>query len=139
MLRDDRPETRGDPSPGNVGESAGLRVAVHLRDRILAEEILRLWNTTQHHRRAFIALTAPYRMWIVNAEHNLLINAIERCNVRYAKDVRRSHIRKTRIEITAHQKTVLRARCVAWAEPPVRFCTGHRDAGFDRRVVGYQV
>src|ERR671921_609776 len=38
----------------------------------------RLWNSTQHYRRAFVQLSGPSRMWVVNAEHRLLIDAIFR-------------------------------------------------------------
>ena len=40
--------------------------------------VARLWNTTQHYRRAFVTLSGPGRMWVVNAEHRLLLDAVER-------------------------------------------------------------
>ena len=37
--------------------------------------VTRLWNSTQHYRRAFVALGGQARMWVVNAEHRLLLDA----------------------------------------------------------------
>ena len=44
----------------------------------LTSMVTRLWNSTQHYRRTFMALSGPSRMWVVNAEHRLLLDAIER-------------------------------------------------------------
>ena len=68
----------------------------------LSSYVVRLWNTTQHYRRAFIALSGPERMWIVNAEHQLLLDAIVRRDVVDAGNILRGHIRRTRIELAQH-------------------------------------
>jgi DNA-binding GntR family transcriptional regulator len=68
----------------------------------LASTVVRLWNATQHYRRAYVELTGPRRMWIVNAEHRLLLDAIERRDVEDATNTLRGHIRRTRIELAAH-------------------------------------
>ena len=68
----------------------------------LSSMVVRLWNTTQPYRRAFVTLSGPGRMWVVNAEHNLLIDAIERRDPVDAENVLRGHIRRTRIELAAH-------------------------------------
>jgi DNA-binding GntR family transcriptional regulator len=68
----------------------------------LSSMVVRLWNTTQPYRRAFVMLSGPGRMWVVNAEHNLLIDAIERRDPVDAENVLRGHIRRTRIELAAH-------------------------------------
>ena len=64
--------------------------------------VTRLWNSTQHHRRAFMALGGPDRMWVVNAEHRLLLDAIERRDTVDAERYLGGHIRRTRIELQRH-------------------------------------
>jgi DNA-binding GntR family transcriptional regulator len=68
-----------------------LNIAVH-----------RLWNSTQHYRRAFVQLSGPSRMWVVNAEHRLLIDAIFRRDEVDAGRFLAGHIRRTRIELGHH-------------------------------------
>ncbi|AKS36322.1 GntR family transcriptional regulator [Mycolicibacterium goodii] len=68
----------------------------------LASTVTRLWNTTQPYRRAFVELTGARRMWIVNAEHRLLLDAIERRDVEDAVNTLRGHIRRTRVELEGH-------------------------------------
>ncbi len=62
----------------------------------------RLWNSTQHYRRAFMQLTGPSRRWVVNAEHRLLLDAIERRDEVDAGRFLAGHIRRTRIELRRH-------------------------------------
>jgi DNA-binding GntR family transcriptional regulator len=62
----------------------------------------RLWNSTQHYRRAFVQLSGPSRMWVVNAEHRLLIDAIFRRDETDAGRFLAGHIRRTRIELSHH-------------------------------------
>lgn len=64
--------------------------------------VTRLWNSTQHYRRAFMALSGPGRMWVVNAEHRLLLDAIERRDTVDAERYLGGHIRRTRIELQRH-------------------------------------
>ena len=64
--------------------------------------VTRLWNSTQHYRRAFVALSGPDRMWVVNAEHRLLLDAIERRDAVDAERFLAGHIRRTRIELGRH-------------------------------------
>lgn len=68
----------------------------------LSSTVVRLWNTTTPYRRAFVALTGPGRAWVINAEHNLLIDAIERRDAIDAGNVLRGHIRRTRTELGLH-------------------------------------
>jgi DNA-binding GntR family transcriptional regulator len=68
----------------------------------LSSTVVRLWNTTQPYRRAFVALSGPGRAWVINAEHNLLIDAIERRDAVDAENVLRGHIRRTRTELASH-------------------------------------
>lgn len=68
----------------------------------LASTVTRLWNATQSYRRAFVKLSGPGRMWIVNAEHRLILDSIERRDVDDAVNTLRGHIRRTRTELAAH-------------------------------------
>jgi len=68
----------------------------------LLESIVRYWNTSQHYRRLFMKVSGPQRMWVVNAEHNLLLDAIDRRDVEDAERYLVGHIRRTRIELTRH-------------------------------------
>lgn len=68
----------------------------------LSSYVVRLWNTTQHYRRAFIALSGPGRMWIVNAEHRLLLDALVRRDAVDAGSILSGHIRRTRVELDQH-------------------------------------
>ncbi len=68
----------------------------------LSSMVMRMWNTTQHYRRAFVALSGAGRMWVINAEHRLLLDAIERGDVPDAERYLGGHIRRTRIELARH-------------------------------------
>jgi DNA-binding GntR family transcriptional regulator len=68
----------------------------------LTSMVRRLWNSTQHYRRAFVSLSGPGRMWVVNAEHRLLLDAIERRDPVDAERYLSGHIRRTRIELDKH-------------------------------------
>lgn len=68
----------------------------------LTSMVTRLWNSTQHHRRAFVQFSGPGRMWVVNAEHRLLLDAIERGDTDDAERYLGGHIRRTRIELARH-------------------------------------
>jgi DNA-binding GntR family transcriptional regulator len=64
--------------------------------------VTRLWNSTQHYRRAFVTITGPGRMWVVNAEHRLLLDSLRRRDVVDAERYLAGHIRRTRIELARH-------------------------------------
>jgi DNA-binding GntR family transcriptional regulator len=68
--------------------------------------VTRLWNSTQHYRRAFVSLSGPGRMWVVNAEHRLLLDAIERRDTVDAERYLSGHIRRTRIELDKHPEAL---------------------------------
>jgi DNA-binding GntR family transcriptional regulator len=68
----------------------------------LTTTVTRLWNSTQYYRRAFMHLTGPDRRWVVNAEHRLLLDAIERRDETDAGQFLAGHIRRTRIELSHH-------------------------------------
>jgi DNA-binding GntR family transcriptional regulator len=68
----------------------------------LVSTVSRLWNTTQHHRRAFMQLGGPDRRWVVNSEHRLLLDAIRRKDPVDGERFLSGHIRRTRIELAQH-------------------------------------
>jgi DNA-binding GntR family transcriptional regulator len=70
-------------------------------DMLLATTV-RLWNSTQHYRRAFMLLSGNDRAAIVNAEHRLLLDAIRRRDAADAERFLEGHIRRTRVALTSH-------------------------------------
>lgn len=68
----------------------------------LLASVTRLWNSTQHYRRAFMVINGPGRQWIVNAEHRLLLDAIVRQDIEDAERYLVGHIRRTRMELSKH-------------------------------------
>ncbi len=68
----------------------------------LMSMVTRLWNSTQHYRRIYVALGGPGRMWVVNAEHRLILDAVERRDPVDAERHLAGHIRRTRIELGRH-------------------------------------
>lgn len=70
--------------------------------RELADIIARLWDTTQHYRRAYTRLVGDSRRWIINSEHRLLIEAVRDRDVDMARHILTMHISRTRKELNAH-------------------------------------
>ena len=68
----------------------------------LLSATVRLWNSTQHYRRAFMLLAGPDRAAIVNAEHRLLLDAIRRRDAVDAERFLEGHIRRTRVALQSH-------------------------------------
>jgi len=64
--------------------------------------VTRLWNSTQYYRRAYMVLAGAGRLWIVNSEHNLLLDALHRGDATDACLCLRGHIRRTRVELLRH-------------------------------------
>ncbi len=68
----------------------------------LMSMVTRMWNSTQHYRRAFVQLSGPGRRWVVNAEHRLILDAVERRDPVDSERYLAGHIRRTRIELGKH-------------------------------------
>jgi DNA-binding GntR family transcriptional regulator len=68
----------------------------------LVSTVSRLWNATQHYRRAFMLLSGPERRWVVNSEHRLLLDAIRRRDAVDGERYLSGHIRRTRTELAQH-------------------------------------
>jgi DNA-binding GntR family transcriptional regulator len=80
----------------HLGSYAGCRI-----DSLNAI-VTRLWNSTQHYRRAYVALGGQARMWVVNSEHRLLLDALVRRDSTDAEQFLEGHIRRTRVELSHH-------------------------------------
>ena len=64
--------------------------------------VTRLWNSTQHYRRSYVAFGGHSRMWVVNSEHRLILDAVVRRDAIDAERFVEGHIRRTRIELAQH-------------------------------------
>lgn len=60
------------------------------------------WNSSQHYRRAYYEMLAPERLALVDADHRLLVDAMERRDPADARDRLRLHIRRTRVTLVEH-------------------------------------
>ena len=69
---------------------------------VLGEMVLRLWNRTQHYRRAFTRMFRSEGDRSVHHEHQLLVSAIRRGDLDEAERVLAGHIRRTRLELARH-------------------------------------
>lgn len=69
-------------------------------DEQLMATIERLWNSTQHYRRAFMESGGPGRAWVINAEHRLLLDALQHQDSEGAELHLLGHIRRTRRELS---------------------------------------
>lgn len=65
----------------------------------LLSTVTRLKNSTQHFRRAFMLIGGADRRWFVNAEHHLILDAVD--GERYLA----GHIRRTRIQLAQHPRS----------------------------------
>jgi DNA-binding GntR family transcriptional regulator len=68
----------------------------------LMSNVTRLWNSTQHYRRSFVSLGGSSRMSMVNAEHRLILDAVERRDAVDGERYLEGHIRRTRMELARH-------------------------------------
>lgn len=68
----------------------------------LGQSVERLWNTTQHYRRAFTRLLDTDSNRILHDEHHMLITAIREQDSDEAERVLFGHIRRTRLQLARH-------------------------------------
>lgn len=68
----------------------------------LRASVIKMWNSTQHYRRAFVTIAGPSRHWVITAEHQLLLDAVIRKDPVDAERYLSGHIRRTRIELCRH-------------------------------------
>jgi len=69
---------------------------------MLGDTVHRLWNSTQHYRRAYALLHDPDNDRIVHDEHHMLVRAIGDGDVEDAERVLGGHIRRTRLQLAHH-------------------------------------
>lgn len=68
----------------------------------LAAMVERLWDTTQHYRRAYTRLAGRDGSRTINAEHRLLIEALAAREAETASNVLALHIQRTRVALASH-------------------------------------
>ena len=66
---------------------------------MLGDTVHRLWNTTQHYRRAYSLLLDADRDRILHDEHHMLVSAIQAGDADDAERVLQGHIRRTRLRL----------------------------------------
>lgn len=69
---------------------------------MIRDLVERLWNTTQHYRRAFALINGIESESVTHIEHRLLVDAIQRKDDLDSERVLAGHIRRTRNALVAH-------------------------------------
>lgn len=69
---------------------------------LVGEMVNRLWNTTQHYRRAYSQMMAASSFKPAHYEHHLLLAAIIKRDADDAERILFGHIRRTRLELAQH-------------------------------------
>lgn len=72
------------------------------RTVLLSDLVQRVWNTTQHYRRAFTLLLDHQSRRTVHDEHHMIVAALREQDVQTAADVLELHIRRTRRKLAHH-------------------------------------
>jgi DNA-binding GntR family transcriptional regulator len=76
---------------------------------VLGDMVQRLWNSTQHYRRAFTLVVGPVGNRAVHYEHQLLVGAMRRRDSDDAERILLGHIRRTRLELLGHPELFSRS------------------------------
>lgn len=71
---------------------------------MLREFVERIWNTTQHYRRAFAKLNGFATSEVTHMEHKLILDGIIRNDSPQVEKVLETHIRRTRITLSEHKE-----------------------------------
>jgi len=69
---------------------------------LLGGLVHRLWNATQHYRRAYTRLLDDHRRRIVHDEHHLLVTSLRDGDAEGAERILEGHIRRTRLQLARH-------------------------------------
>ncbi len=72
------------------------------RTALLGDLVHRLWNTTQHYRRAYTLLLDGHRQRIVHDEHHMIVTALRDGDAEDAGRILEGHIRRTRLQLGRH-------------------------------------
>lgn len=71
---------------------------------MLREFVERIWNTTQHYRRAFAKLNGFSTSEVTHLEHKLILDGIVRNDSQQAERALEGHIRRTRVTLSEHKE-----------------------------------
>ena len=71
---------------------------------MLREFVERIWNTTQHYRRAFAKINYSTNAEVTHMEHRLILDGIIRRDSTQAEMALEGHIRRTRITLAEHKE-----------------------------------
>jgi DNA-binding GntR family transcriptional regulator len=71
---------------------------------MLREFVERIWNTTQHYRRAFAKLSGFVTSEVTHMEHKLILDGIVRRDSPQAEKALEAHIRRTRVTLAEHKE-----------------------------------
>ncbi len=71
---------------------------------MLREFVERIWNTTQHYRRAFAKLSGFVTSEVTHMEHKLILDGIIRRDSPQAEKALEGHIRRTRVTLSEHKE-----------------------------------
>jgi DNA-binding GntR family transcriptional regulator len=74
------------------------------KDGMLKEFVERIWNTTQHYRRAFAKLNDFGSSDVTHLEHKLILDGILRKDLSQAERALEIHIRRTRVTLAEHKE-----------------------------------
>ena len=74
----------------------------HGPDGMLKDLVVRLWNTTQHYRRAFVKLSGIETGSVTHLEHRLILDAMVRGDLDDLEINLAAHVRRTRNALVAH-------------------------------------
>ncbi|BDS49881.1 GntR family transcriptional regulator [Rhodoluna lacicola] len=74
------------------------------QDGMLSEFVERIWNTTQHYRRAFAKLNDFANSEVTHMEHKLILDGILRKDSQQAESALEGHIRRTRVTLSQHKE-----------------------------------
>lgn len=74
------------------------------QDGMLSEFVERIWNTTQHYRRAFAKLNDFANSEVTHMEHKLILDGILRKDSQQAESALEGHIRRTRVTLSEHKE-----------------------------------
>lgn len=69
---------------------------------VLGDTVMRLWNRTQHYRRAYTRMFRAERDDSVHYDHQLLVAALRNRDSEDAERVLAGHIRRTRLALARH-------------------------------------
>ena len=71
---------------------------------MLREFVERIWNTTQHYRRAYVKLSGLASSEVTHLEHKLILDGIVHGDAVQAGQALEGHIRRTRITLSQHKE-----------------------------------